>query len=155
MASATASIDISAPPEVVFDFVADAPRIPEYVRFVHDVFEVSEGPIGVGTRIKEHAKPGPFNTITEWEIIDFDRPRRQVWDGHQSDMDMTLTKTIEPTGGGCRYTQVMHYRYLPRLRPVGWLLEKLVVDRTMRTAFEQITAGIKDIVEREHAEAQT
>ena len=147
----TASIDIAVPPEVVFDFVADAPRIPEYVRFVYDVFEVRGEPIGVGTVIREHTKPGPIKTITEWTIAEFDRPHRQVWEGHQGDMVMTLTKTIEPRDVGSRYTQVMDYRYLPKLRPLGWLLEKLVVTRAMEKEFALITQGIKRIVEHEHA----
>lgn len=151
MPRAEASIHIHAPPEVIFDFVADAPRIPEYVRFVRDVYEVSEGPVGTGTTIKEHAKPGPFPVVTQWRIVEFERPHRQVWAGHQVDMEMTLSKFMEPADGGTVYRQTMEYRYLPRIRPLGWLLEKLVVERKMRIEFEQITEAIKRIVESEHA----
>lgn len=150
MPKAEASIHIHAPPGVVFDFVADAARIPEYVAFVRDVYEISEGPVGVGTTLKEHAKPGPFPVVTSWRIVEFERPRRQIWSGHQTDMEMTLTKLIEPIEGGTLYRQVMEYRYLPRIRPLGWLLEQLAVNRKLRIEFARITEGIKTIVESEH-----
>lgn len=154
MPRAEASIHIQAPPEVVFDFVADAPRIPEYVHFVRDVFEVSEGPIGVGTVIKENAKPGPFERITQWDIVEFDRPHRQVWNGFDADMKMTLTKYTTPEDGGTRYRQVMDYKMMPHFRPLGWLLEKLVVGRKMAKEFIGITQGIKRIVESEYSPAR-
>lgn len=149
MPRAEASIHIDAPPEVVFDFVADAPRIPEYVEFVRDVFDVTPGPVGAGTTLKEHAKPGPFPVVTHWRIDQFERPAKQVWVGNQADMEMTLTKLVSAEGGGTRYHQIMEYRMLPRFRPLGWLLEKLVVARKMEAEFAKITAGIKRIVESE------
>ena len=153
MPTAQATIHIDAPPEAVFDFVADAPRIPEYVRFVHDVFEVSDQPPRLGTVIREHAKPGPMRVTTTWRIGEFERPRRQVWVGRQDDMEMTLTKLTEPEAGGTRYTQDMEYRYPPQIRPLGWLLERLVVARRMNEEFVTITRGIKRIVEAERGKA--
>jgi hypothetical protein len=43
----------------------------------------------------------------------------------------------------------MDYRYLPRIRPLGWLLEKLVVNRTVQQSFDQVVMGIKETVETE------
>lgn len=151
MLRAEASIHIDAPPEVVFDLVADAPRIPEYVKFVRDVFDVTPGPVRAGTTLKEHAKPGPFPVITNWRIDRFNRPEQQVWVGHQADMEMTLTKYMSAEDGGTRYRQVMEYRMLPRFRPLGWLLEKLVVARKMEIEFSKINTSIKCILEEEHS----
>jgi uncharacterized protein YndB with AHSA1/START domain len=116
MPTAKATVHIQAPPETVFDFVADAPRVPEYVSFVRDVFEVSDQPPRLGTIIRERAKPGPLLLTTTWRIDEFDRPRRQVWVGKQADMEMTLTKSAEPEAGGTRYSQVMEFKCLPGFR---------------------------------------
>jgi hypothetical protein len=43
----------------------------------------------------------------------------------------------------------MDYRYLPRLRPLGWLLEELVVNRSVQQSFDQVVTGIKETVETE------
>jgi hypothetical protein len=149
MPTAKATVHIQAPPETVFDFVADAPRVPEYVSFVRHVFEVSDKPPRLGTIIRERAKPGPLLLTTTWRVDESDRPRRQVWVGKQADMEMTLIKSAEPEAGGTRYSQVMEYRRLPGVRPLGWLLEPLVVNRKMNAESGKITRGIKRIVESE------
>ena len=149
MQTARASIYVDATPEEVFDFVSDPWRIPEYVSLVLEILDVSEGQLGVGTKITEKAKPGPVPVTTHWEIIEYDRPHRHVWRGHQVDMEMTLTKQIRAEGSGARYEQWMEYRYLPRFRPLGWLLEKLVVNRTVQKSFDQVVTGIKTKVETE------
>ena len=149
MPTATASIHVDASPDEVFDFVSDPWRIPEYVSLVLEILEVSDGPLGVGTKITEKAKPGPFKVTTHWEIVEYEPPHRHVWRGHQVDMEMTLTKSVTREGSGTRYEQWMDYRYMPRFRPLGWLLEKLVVDRTVKKSFEGVVSGIKKTVESE------
>jgi len=154
MPTARASIHVDATPEEVFDFVSDPWRIPEYVSLVLEILDVSEGQMGVGTKIIERAKPGPVPVTTHWEIIEYDRPYMHVWRGRQVDMEMTLTKQINAEGSGARYEQWMDYRYLPRFRPLGWLLEKLIVNRTVRKSFDQVVAGIKATVETERQSSQ-
>ncbi len=149
MATATAAIHVDANPEEVFDFVSDPYRIPEYVPLVREILDVSEGPLGVGTQITEKSKPGPFLVTTHWEIVEYEPPHRHVWRGHQVDMEMTLTKEITPEATGTRYHQSLDYRYLPRFRPLGWLLEKLVVSRSLQKSFDEIVVGIKVTVEAE------
>jgi uncharacterized protein YndB with AHSA1/START domain len=151
MPTARASIQIDVPPEEVFRFVSDPVRIPEYVKIVLDVFDVSDGRVGVGTTLKEHSKPGPFVSVTNWEIVEYDRPNRQVWLGSQKDMEMTFTKLISPHPAGSTYEQWMDYRFLPKFRPLGRLLEVLFLQRAMQRHFESAVAGIKRIVEAEHA----
>lgn len=149
MPTASASIHVDATREEVFDFVSDPWRIPEYVSLVLEILDVSEGPLGVGSKITERAKPGPFPVTTHWEIVEYERPHKHVWRGHQVDMEMKLTKQVTADGSGTRYEQWMDYRYLPRFRPLGWTLEKLVVDRTVQRSFDQVVLGIKRFVESE------
>lgn len=151
MPTAKASIRIDVPPEEVFRFVSDPTRIPEYVSIVLDVFDVSDGPIGVGSTLKEHSKPGPFVSVTNWEIVEYDPPTRHVWKGHQKDMEMTFTKLISSHSAGSTYEQWMDYRFLPRFRPLGRLLEVLFLERTMQRHFDSAVKGIKRIVEAEYA----
>lgn len=149
MPTARASIHVEATPKEVFDFVSDPWRIPEYVSLVLEILDVSEGQLGVGTKITERAKPGPVPVTTHWEIIEYEPPHRHVWRGRQVDMEMTLTKQISAEGSGARYEQWMEYRYLPRARPLGWLLEKLILNRAVQKSFDQVVTGIKTTVETE------
>lgn len=150
MPIARASCQIDVPPEELFRFISDPLRIPEYVEIVLDVFDVSDGPIGVGTTLKEHSKPGPFVSVTSWEIVEYDPPRTHVWEGHQKDMDMTFTKHISPNGAGSMYEQWMDYRFLPKFRALGRLLEVAFLERVMQQHFAVAVAGIKRIAEAEH-----
>ena len=149
MPTATAAVHVDASPEEVFDFVSDPWRIPEYVPLVREIVDVTDGPLGVGTKIIERSKPGPVVVTTHWEIVEYERPHRHVWRGRQSDMEMTLVKEITPENSGTRYWQSMDYRYLPRFRPLGWLLEALFIRRSIEKSFKEITAGIKATVESE------
>jgi len=143
-----ASIHIKAPPEAVFDFVSDLRRIPEYVDIVLEIFDIMEGPTRVGTRYRERAKPGLVEQLQEWRCTEFERPHNQVYEGRSPQMHLLLHKQMEPEAGGTRYSQWIEFKMFPRFQPLGWLLDPLVA-RQMAREFKKITAGIKQIVERE------
>ncbi len=156
MPSIEKSALIEAPVEYVYDFVAnDVTRLPEFVEFVLEVFDVTEGPVRVGTSFKERVKLGPFPQISNWTVAELDPSHRVVWVGHQSDMEMTLTKFTRSAGSGTLYSQVFDYRMLPKARPIGRLLEKLVVHRRIDAALEKVVARIKEIVEAEYGAEAT
>jgi hypothetical protein len=147
------SIYIDAPPEVVFDFVCDLKRIPEYVDIVLEIFDISESPTRVGTKYKEWAKPGPVKQYQEWCCIEFDRPKYQVYKGKSKQMDIVLYKKFVPEAKGTKYTQWVNFQMYPQFRLLGRLLDPLV-ERTMMKEFQKITRGIKQTIEREYQSVQ-
>jgi len=62
-------------------------------------------------------------------------------------MNATLTIELRPADSGTHYTQRMEFTFLPRFRPLGWLLERLVIRRKMESDFKNIVASVKRIVE--------
>ena len=52
-------------------------------------------------------------------------------------------------GEGTRWTQVVEFEVLPRLRPFGRLLERLVVRRRMARGLERTMAAGTALLERE------
>ena len=149
MARVEESTQIQAPPAVVWAFISDLPRIPEYVHFVREIFDITDGPTGVGTTYRERAKPGPVESASEWRITAFEPSARQVHEGRMPEMHAILTIQLEPQNEGTRYSQAMEFTFLPRLRPLGRLLELLVVRRKMASDFRRILAAVKNIVEAE------
>lgn len=148
-------VEIEVPQAEVYEFVAnDVERLPEFVPIVKEVFDVSPGPIGEGTTFSERMEMGPMKRISHWRVAELHPPNRVIWVGHQSDMEMTLTKHVSPTSTGAIYSQVLDYRMYPSFRPLGWLLEKLVVHRQMSATFEEVVRRIKEIVESEYAASQ-
>lgn len=152
MPSIEKTIEIEVPYEEVYEFVAnDVERLTEFVPIVKEVFDVSPGPIGEGTTFKERMEMGPMKRISSWRVAELDPPKKVLWVGHQSDMEMTLTKHVQPSTTGTIYSQVFDYRMYPSFRLLGWLLEKLIVHRQMSDTLDEVVVRIKEIVEDEHA----
>jgi hypothetical protein len=57
-------------------------------------------------------------------------------------MSAVLTMQVEPEGTGSSFLHRTEYQMIPRFRPIGWVLEKLVVNRTMR---RQLTATVQQL----------
>jgi len=149
MARATASAYIDAAPQEVWAFINELHRKPEYVRFVKEVFDISERPVGEGTVYRERARFGPRESVSEWRFILFDPPRRQVQRSQSREMDATFTANLAPEGSGTRLTVEMDIRLLPVVRPIGWLLEKLIVRRKMQRDVGLTMKTLKKLVEGE------
>jgi hypothetical protein len=145
------SIFVGASPSKVWEFISDIERYPEWIYFVREATPMSEGPVGEGTKYKERAKPGPFESVSEWQITEFEPPRHQTHIGRMPEMEATLRIRLEPEGEGTRWFHEMDFRMLPRIRPVGWVLERLVVRRKMQADFRRILTTAKSFLERQHA----
>ena len=143
------SVVVEAPPERVWAFVSDVGRCPEWVTFADEMRHVDEGDPGEGFRYVEYGGLGPIRSESEWAIVEFDPPRRQVHVGDMGIMKPELTITVEPEGEGTRWTQTVAFEALPRLRPVGWLLERLVIRRGMARGLERTMEVGRALVERE------
>ena len=144
------STHIEAPPEAVWKLLCDLPRLPEYVYFVREVFDIS-GPADLGVVYKERAKPGLFESVSEWRITVFEPPRRQAHECAMPEMDASVMSHLEPEDGGTRYSLSMAFAVLPRIRPLGMLLENLFVERKVRSDCRRVLGACKRIVEAEEA----
>ena len=152
MAKAAASAYIDAAPPQVWAFINNLQRKPEYVHFVREVFNISSHPVREGTVYRERARFGPRESVSEWRFTQFDPPKRQVQRSQSREMDATFTANLQPEGSGTRLTVEMDVRLLPVLRPVGWILEQLIVRRKMQGDVELTLKTLKQIVEAEKEE---
>lgn len=151
MPTISESIHVEVPRERVWAFINDMARYPEWIYFVREVFDISEGPVGKGTIYHERAKPGPFESVSEWRIVEFRPPERQTHVGRMPEMEAGLRIALEPEGDGTRWHHEMDFRMLPKVRPLGWVLEQLIIKRKMRSDLQRILRSAKEILEREGA----
>lgn len=143
------TVTFDASPETVWAFVSDVRRCPEWVTFADEMHHVDEGNAREGYRYVEYGGVGPMRSESEWEIVEFDPPHRQVHVGDLGIMEPTLTITVEPEGKGTRWTQAVEFEALPRLRLLGRLLERLFIRRQMDRGLGRTMAEGKRLVERE------
>lgn len=140
--------DIDVPRERLWDVVNDFDRMTEWVTFADELTYLSDGEVGEGTVYREYGGVGPVRSESEWRITAFDPPERQVHVGDLGIMEPELTMTLEELdGGGTRFTQTMAFRAFPSVRPLGWLLETLFIERAMRSGLRETQDNLKRLVE--------
>lgn len=147
MAHLTESIEIGVPREALWSLVNDFDRMTDWVTFADELRWVSDGPIGEGTRYREYGGVGPMASESEWEIIAFEPPARQVHVGDLGLMRPELSMTFEALEGGTRFTQELQFRALPAVRPLGWVLEQVFIKRAMRSGLRQTQRNLKRLAE--------
>lgn len=109
-AVASSEIEVAAPPEVVWDVIADFERWPDWDPAVKSMS--IEGPVAEGTRFKW--KPGP-GTITS-TIREAEPPRGIGWTGKTAGIKAVHAWRFEPRDGGTLvHTEESWEGVLPRL----------------------------------------
>lgn len=134
-----ASIDIDAPIETVWAVTTDPGTFAEAIDWVIEArWEGDPGP-HEGAIYVERAKPGLRTDTYRWEITACDPPNRIVHSHSGGELDADLEVTYEALDEDTtRYTQVMRFRSMPSFRPLGWVLERTVVKRSMQRDFEEM-----------------
>ena len=118
-----ASIEIDAPPQLVWDLYADVEGSVDWVPFAEEILSVS-GPAGLGQVYRERTRLGGVSDVAEWTVIEWDPPRRQVQQSMGKGMDSRLVIAVEPAGtGSVARQEVLLASRAPG--PLGWLHERL------------------------------
>lgn len=146
------STEINATPQAVWDLTIDFRRISELAPdTAEEVTYVSEGAVGVGSVFRERVRIGPMRSETEWRVTEFDPPRRHVHVGATGPLKEVVATEIEPTDQGTLLRHVVDVQATGLLRPVGWLLDALVLRRKMVSTLQATQSSVKKIVEAERS----
>lgn len=127
-------------PERVWALLADLEAVEGYNPGVRAARIEGSARSGVGAkRVCElHPKGRVVERVTVWEdekalgleVVESD------WPIHF----MRWVTKIEPRGEGTAITQDLEYRV--KLGPLGWLLDRLMMERTLRTTLDSVFAGL-------------
>ncbi len=147
MANLTRSIEIEAPPEKVFAFITDLEKRNETTKGWAEAKYLSNGPVGVGTRM--HSVGWAAGKRGEWdmEIIEFVENKKvasRIVNGGKQKMSDVLT--FEPTEKGTRYTFSLSYNVRPPV--IGDLLDALIVKKDMAKGMSNHLENSKRALEK-------
>jgi carbon monoxide dehydrogenase subunit G len=136
---AHAQIEIDAPIEQVFDYVADARNETAWLPGAQTVEKTSNGPIELGTRFDgTYARAGRVSL----EIVDFKRPNRVTFRARSRIVDFDDLIELSEADGATRLTARMS------AQPRGLMrLATPLMARTMRQQFEANWAQLKRALE--------
>ncbi|MDX1616415.1 MAG: SRPBCC family protein [Candidatus Promineifilaceae bacterium] len=141
---------IDAPAQKVWDFISNLDRVPEWVTLTKEMHFVSDRPPKEGTVYRELTEVAGFATETEWRISAFDPPHRQVHETEETMLSAVLTMAVEPEGDGARLLHRSNFKMMPKVRPLGWLIERLFGQPITESELSQTVQNAKRIIEAEH-----
>ncbi|MGI8828777.1 MAG: SRPBCC family protein [Candidatus Limnocylindria bacterium] len=136
---------IRATPEQIFEFVSDVHRYPEWDAFADEILAASDSALRKGSTYRERSG----RDESDWKVTEFDPPRRQK---HVGDVpflgEVTVEMDLVPRGDVTEFRHAVGYHVMPGfLRPVGWLIERVYVNRYARSRMRQTHAAAKRIIE--------
>ena len=102
MSDISASIEIRATPEDVFDIISDLPSRPDHLEAVTAIEVLGDGPIGPGTVFRETRRMLGKEATEEMTIGTLERPHRFVTTASSNGNDYLTTSSLEATDDGTR-----------------------------------------------------
>lgn len=143
----TMSVQIAAAPEVVWRFVSDPSRYPEWVDPTDRMVDVPAGEMRSGYVYKEYGGIPPFKANSTWTVTEFDPPRRQVHIGDDGSMRFHLDNILEPRDGGTLFTQKLRMSPRPWIAPVAYLTWPLFMKKRANASIRKTQENLKRLME--------
>jgi hypothetical protein len=104
---------IAAQPRRVFAIVADVAKWPLIIESVRHIELLTKGGVGVGTRLRETRIMLGREVTYDFEVTDFERPRRLRLIASDDGLHYEFDYIIDAVGGGTRLSLIF------RNRPTG------------------------------------
>lgn len=104
MGEFTIEIDVDAPPEAVFSYLADAGRTPEWYEAVQTASKTTEGPTGEGTFYTFTRVLPQGEVVNDVEVSQFREPNLVEFTSRSGPTPFVYRYRVEPSGNGSRVT---------------------------------------------------
>lgn len=146
MAKTAASIQIDRPVEDVYAYATTVDTLPQWLGAVVEVEQLTDGPLGVGTRIRAGGKMLGRRLVTFVEVTAFDPGARFAFTGVTGPFKAHNNYTFESVAGGTKVTDAAEIELSGPLRLIDPFVGPMV-----RRQFEANLAALKDRLEAQAA----
>lgn len=130
------SVVIAAPPERVFDVVADVERWPERIPTVDSVERLDDGPLAVGSRTRLRQ---PRFSPAVWTVTELTTGKSFTWDSKSPGVTVIAAHDVEPHSDGSRLTLALTVS--GPLAGIGWLMTRSLIKRYVETEAASVKAA--------------
>ena len=141
----TETFVVNRPPEIVFDYMTDPANLASWQTSKTSVEQLTDGPPGLGTRVRERTKPPggrEFEQVVE--ITEFTRPRRFHAHIVEGPYPVDGTWSFEASEGGTRVEFVAEGQLRGAIKVLGPLAARMIArqfagyHRTLRQNVEAL-----------------
>jgi uncharacterized membrane protein len=145
MSQITKAIDITLPPQQVFDYIADFRNslsyMPNFTKFE------ANGRVarGLGATVEAEGHFLGVNIKTTLEIIEFDEPSRLVSRSTQGVKSLSIWELKPLPTGGTEVTFTSDYSLPGRM--LGWMLDRLLIEKDVEKTVIQTLVNLKKVME--------
>lgn len=122
------AVTISAPPERVWEVLADVERWPERIPTVDAVERLDPGPLAVGSRTRLQQPKLPEAV---WTVTELDEGRSFTWTSRSPGVAISAAHVVESQGDATRLT--LSVTLSGPVAPVGWLMTRGLTRRYVET----------------------
>lgn len=146
------TIDIDAPPEVVFDLAMAPERTPDWVTIVKRVEDQDDGPLKQGYEMSQRLclRGAPFTV--KWKLTEYDPGRYARWEGKGPARSKAITENrLEPHGDGTRFTYTNEF--VTPFGPLGAVAGKALMGGLPEREATASLAQLKVLAEQAAAKA--
>ncbi|GGU57380.1 SRPBCC family protein [Lentzea flava] len=130
------AVVIAAPPERVWELIADVERWPERIPTVDSVERLDAGPLAVGSRTRLRQ---PRLSPAVWTVTELTDGTSFTWESKQPGVTVTAVHDVEPHPDGSRLT--LGLTVSGPLAGVGWLMTRSLTRRYVETEAASIKAA--------------
>jgi carbon monoxide dehydrogenase subunit G len=118
----TASIDIAAPPEQVWDVIMDPGHFGDWVTIHRKLGHVDDGELRKGFRVEQTLCLHRANFKVKWSLAEVDAPRHAVWVGRgPAGSHARIVDRLTPLDGG----SATHFEYQNEYTQPGGFLGRM------------------------------
>lgn len=148
MSRVTASIDIAATPERVWETVMDPNCLEHWVTIHRRLLRADDGPPKVGFEMEQAIHLRGVTLDVRWELVECKAPQRAVWEGRGPARARAHTEyLLSDEDGRTRFDY--HNEFRAPLGPVGALVSRALVGGIPQREANRTLAALKEEVERD------
>lgn len=127
MSTVTASIEIAAPPQAVWDTVMDPARLADWVTIHRKLRHGKGDPTRVGYRMDQQIHLRGVSVDVHWTLVESVPGKRAVWEGRGPARARARTEYgLRATSNGCTHFDYRNEFHAP-LGPLGALASRALV----------------------------
>ena len=143
MPTITVSKHFECAPDIAFDVISDFPNAPEYINGIKDVQMLTDGPVAVGTKVKETRIMMGREATEIMEVTVMDKPSTFIVEAFNHGTEYVTKYTVDPENDGAKVTLV--FKGTP----------KTFMAKVLATLFSRMISTVADLMEKDLIDAAT